>query len=63
MLLNEAENILWKIVLMESYAIERKLLLSGKKISPNSKIFSLVTFIDSNGILRAKDRLLKQIAI
>ena len=44
---------------MENYAIERKLLLSGTTISPNSKIVSLVHFIDSNGILRAKRRLRK----
>ena len=35
----------------------KKLLLSGKTISPDSKIVSLVHFIDSNGILRAKGRL------
>ena len=53
-LLNEAEDVIWKIVQIESCATERKLHLTGKKISPNSKIVSVVPFIDSNGILRAK---------
>ena len=44
---------------MESYAIESKLLLSGKMIPPNGKIVSLVPFVKSNGILRAKGRLRK----
>ena len=35
----------------------KKLLLSGKTISPNSKIVSLVHFIYSNGNLRAKRQL------
>ena len=58
-LLNEAEDVIWKIVQMESYAIEGKLLLSGKTISPNCKIVSLVTLIDSNEILRTKGQLQK----
>ena len=44
---------------MESYALERKLFLSGKMILPNIKIVSKVPFIDSNGMLRAKGRLRK----
>ena len=58
-LLIEAEDVIWKFIQMESYATEKKLLLSGKTISPNSKVVSLVPFIDSNGILRAKGRLCK----
>ena len=58
-LLNESRDVIWKIVHMKSSAIERKLLLSGKTISPNSKVVSLVPLIDSNGILRAKRRLRK----
>ena len=58
-LLKEAEDVILKIVNMESCAIERKLLLSGKTISPNSKIVSLVPLIDSSGTLRAKGRLRK----
>ena len=55
-LLNEAEDVIWKIDQMESYSIERDLLFSGKTILPNSKIVSLVPFIESNSILRAKGR-------
>ena len=58
-LLNVAEDVIWKIVQTKSYPIERNLPLSGRTISQNIKIVSLVPFIDSNGILRAKRRLRK----
>ena len=60
-LLKEAEDVICKIVQMESCEIERKLLLSSKTISPNSKIVLLVLLINSTAFCEQKGDSIKQI--
>ena len=56
-LLEEAAQLIWKLVQLEVYSEEIDDLKSKKTVSSNSKIVSISPFIDSNGILRAKGRL------
>ena len=56
-LLEEAAQLIWKLVQLEFYSKEIDDLKSKKTVSSNSKIVSLSPFIDSNGVLRAKGRL------
>ncbi|XP_075263346.1 uncharacterized protein LOC142354894, partial [Convolutriloba macropyga] len=56
-LLEEAAQLIWKLVQLEVYSKEIDDVKSEKTVSSNSEIVSLSPFIDSNGVLRAKGRL------